>query len=59
MQDRYAGDVGGFGKLGMLRQIATTGLKIGVNWYLTYKPEEHNNDDGKHVKYLTLIVGDN
>lgn len=53
MQDRYAGDVGDFGKLGMLRQISTTGLKIGVNWYLTYKPEEHNNDDGKHIGYLS------
>jgi hypothetical protein len=36
MQDRYAGDVGDFGKLGMLRKIAYSGLKIGVNWYLAY-----------------------
>ena len=52
MQDRYAGDVGDFGKIGMLRQIASTGLKVGINWYLTYKPEEHDNDDGKHIGYL-------
>ncbi len=52
MQDRYAGDVGDFGKLGMLRKIANSGLKVGVNWYLTYKPEEHSNEDGKHVGYL-------
>lgn len=52
MQDRYTGDVGDFGKLGMLRQIAGTGFKIGVNWYLTFKPEEHSNDDGKHIGYL-------
>ncbi len=52
MQDRYAGDVGDFGKLGMLRKIADSGLKIGVNWYLTYKPEEHLKDDGKHIGYL-------
>lgn len=52
MQDRYAGDVGDFGKLGMLRKIAATGLKVGVNWYLTYKPEEHGNEDGKYVGYL-------
>lgn len=50
MQDRYAGDVGDFGKLGMLRCIARTGLKIGVNWYLT--PDENHNDDGKHITYL-------
>jgi hypothetical protein len=52
VQDRYAGDVGDFGKLGILRQIASTGLRIGINWYLTYKPEEHVNEDGKHIDYL-------
>jgi len=52
MQDRYTGDVGDFGKLGMLREIANTGLKVGVNWYLTYKPEEHGKEDGKHTGYL-------
>lgn len=52
MQDRYAGDVGDFGNLGLLRQIAGTGLKVGINWYLTYKPEEHVNEDGKHIGYL-------
>ena len=52
MQDRYAGDVGDFGKLGMLRRIAATGLKVGVNWYLTFKPEEHVNEDGKHIGYI-------
>jgi len=52
MQDRYAGDVGDFGKIGMLRKIAESGLRVGVNWYLTYKPEEHTNDDGKHIGYL-------
>ena len=53
MQDRYAGDVGDFGKIGMLRKISESGLSIGVNWYLTYKPEEHNNADGKHIGYLS------
>lgn len=52
MQDRYAGDVGDFGKIGMLRQIAWTGSKVGINWYLTYKPEEHVKEDGKHIGYL-------
>lgn len=52
MQDRYAGDVGDFGKLGLLRQIANTGLKTGINWYLTFKPEEHMKEDGKHIAYL-------
>lgn len=52
MQDRYAGDVGDFGKLGMLRKMAELDMKIGVNWYLTDKPEEHINADGKHTGYL-------
>ncbi len=33
MQDRYAGDIGDFGKFGMLRALASEGLSIGVNWY--------------------------
>lgn len=52
MQDRYVGDVGDFGKLGLLRKISKFGLRVGVNWYLTYKPEEHNNADGKHIGYF-------
>lgn len=55
MQDRYAGDVGDFGKIGMLRKLAETGLRIGVNWYLSYKPEEHINADGRHIGYLNDI----
>lgn len=51
MQDRYAGDVGDFMKLGLLRALAShSGLRLGVNWYLA--PEESHNADGKHVAYL-------
>ena len=50
MQDRYTGDIGDFGKLGLLRQLATTGLSIGVNWYRT--PNETHNSDGLHIGYL-------
>jgi hypothetical protein len=53
MQDRYAGDIGDFGKFGLLRQMAKTNLVIGVNWYRTYRDEEHIiNQDGKHIAYL-------
>lgn len=51
MQNRYAGDVGDFGKLGMLRQLAANRLRVGVNWYLV--ADEAHNDDGKHIGYLT------
>ncbi|MDD2484648.1 MAG: hypothetical protein PHQ50_06475 [Eubacteriales bacterium] len=50
MQNRYTADVGDFGKFGMLRCLASSGLKIGLNWYLV--PDETHNDDGKHTGYL-------
>lgn len=51
MQNRYAGDVGDFGKLGLLRQLTSLQLHIGVNWYLA--PDESHNADGKHIGYIT------
>ena len=50
MQNRYAGDVGDFGKIGMLRCIEQSGVKIGVNWYLV--EDESHNQDGKHIGYI-------
>ena len=50
MQNRYTGDIGDFGKLGLLRQLSRTGLSIGVNWYLT--SDETHNGDGRHISYL-------
>lgn len=50
MQDRYTGDIGDFGKLGLLRALQSRDLTIGVNWYLT--PDEDHNDDGMFTKYL-------
>ena len=51
MQNRYTGDIGDYGKLGLLRVLQSTGLTIGVNWYLT--PDETHNGDGRYVDYLT------
>ena len=50
MQNRYVGDIGDFGKLGLLRALSSKGLSIGVNWYLT--TDESHNGDGRHVNYL-------
>ncbi|MBQ9065866.1 MAG: hypothetical protein IJ123_10505 [Blautia sp.] len=50
MQDRYTGDIGDFGKLGLLRVLESQGLTIGINWSRT--PDEDHNDDGKYTKYL-------
>lgn len=51
MQNRYAGDIGDYGKLGLLRSLSRTGLKIGVNWYLT--PNE-DTGDGRLTDYDSL-----
>ncbi len=55
MQNRYFGDVGDYGKYGLLRKlcgVTTEGpaLSLGVVWYLV--PDEGHNDDGKHISYL-------
>lgn len=55
MQDRYAGDLGDFLKLGLLRWLVAPSVdaaahRLGVVWYLT--PDESHNGDGKHVAYL-------
>ena len=64
MQDRYAGDVGDFGKYGLLRFLcgqreiseespsSAPNLRLGVVWYLY--PDECGNADGKHITYLML-----
>ncbi len=50
MQNRYTGDIGDFGKLGLLRRLNAAGLSVGVNWYLV--PDESHNGDGRHTGYL-------
>ena len=55
MQNKYVGDVGDFGKYGLLRRI--TGqtplmhpdIRLGVHWYLT--PDDRG-PDGRHIGYL-------
>lgn len=49
MQDRYAGDIGDYVKLALLRALSP-GLRLGVAWYLY--PNEDHNADGKHISYL-------
>ncbi len=54
MQDKYAGDIGDFGKFVFLHALhrASGGrLRLGINWYKTTRPERSSND-GRHVSYL-------
>lgn len=51
MQDRYIGDVGDFGKYGLLRGLSRgSKTKLGIIWYLF--PDESHNSDGRHIRYL-------
>ncbi len=54
MKNQYAGDVGDYTKLGILRGLEKAGFSIGLNWYLTPDDPEHSKTltDGKHTSYL-------
>ena len=49
MKNQYVGDIGDYGKYGLLRFLASYGIKIGVNWFLT---ENDGSTDGKLTTYL-------
>jgi hypothetical protein len=63
VQDRYAGDVGDFGKLGLLRCLcgvyprSAPRLQLGILWYCV--PDETHNNDGKHIGYLRSDLASN
>lgn len=48
MQDRYAGDIGDFGKFALLKALSAAGFKVGVNWYWTCPQCFEKQDDGKY-----------
>ena len=49
MKNQYVGDVGDYGKYGLLRFLADHDIRIGVNWYLT---EDDGSADGRFTHYL-------
>lgn len=49
MKNQYVGDIGDYGKYGLLRFLTNHGIKIGINWYLT---EDDGSSDGRHTGYL-------
>lgn len=51
MQNRYAGDIGDFGKIGLLKSLFNKPkYRLGIIWCLF--PDESHNNDGSHVDYL-------
>jgi hypothetical protein len=54
MQDHYVGDVGDFGKYGLLSKVLEYGgdeVRLGVNWYYFEAPKPKNGDGG-YMGYL-------
>lgn len=49
MKNQYFGDIGDYSKFGLISHLLESGLKIGLNWYLT---KNDNKTDGIHIKYL-------
>ncbi len=54
MQNQYVGDIGDFGKYGLLRALAGEPLRLGVAWYLF--PDEKDRPDGKFTDYLCKSI---
>lgn len=55
MQDKFVGDVGDFGKYGLLSHIyaqSQGNFSIGVNWYKNTKEKKKEKNHGKFVNYL-------
>ena len=57
VQDRYVGDVGDFGKYGLLRSLARRdehgpAFRLGVLWYRFDCADRTATGDGRHVQYL-------
>ena len=52
MQDKFVGDIGDYGKYGLLRKVHDAGLALAVNWYRVQSESKNGQDDGKYIHYL-------
>ena len=52
MQDAYVGDIGDYGKYGLLREICKEKMSLSVNWYRVFPKKQGRQDDGKYINYL-------
>jgi hypothetical protein len=50
VQNRFVGDIGDFGKYGLLKALCADDLSLGVVWYLV--PNGGGDGNGAHVGYL-------
>ena len=56
MQDRYAGDIGDFGKFHLLRDLFYKRNETLYQIWYKYPNENHNND-GIHINYFDKVKG--
>jgi hypothetical protein len=55
VQDKYVGDIGDYGKFGLLRFLskACPEISIGINWYYVgSETDKGENSDGRFIEYL-------
>lgn len=54
MQDTYVGDIGDYGKYGLLREICKAPFSLSVNWYKVTPTQHGKQKDGKYTNYLSF-----
>lgn len=54
MQDNYIGDIGDYGKYGLLREVCAATMSLAVNWYRVVPTKIGKQDDGKYISYLSM-----
>lgn len=53
MQDSYVGDIGDYGKYGLLREVSAA-ISLSVNWYRVLPVKTGKQLDGKYTDYLSM-----
>ena len=53
MQDLYVGDIGDFGKYGLLRKVCGSDLTLAINWYKVSPKTLNKQNDGRYIDYLS------
>lgn len=54
MQDNYIGDIGDYGKYGLLREVCAEAMSLSVNCYRVVPKKAGKQDDGKYISYLSM-----
>ena len=55
MQDNYIGDIGDYGKYGLLREVCAAAMSLSMNWYKAVPTKVGKQDDGKYTSYLSMF----